>query len=135
MIKIYLDDIRTPIEDGWEIVRNYKDFVDLIEKTGLENIEKISLDHDLGETAIGEYFNNVIPNSRIDYSNIEEKTGYDCTKWLVDHYQNNNKVRFPEVLVHSANPVGSKNITSYINNFLKHIGQEENCYRVQIPHK
>lgn len=135
MVKIYLDDMRTPTDDGWEVVRDYDSFCEKIEDIGLENIEIISLDHDLGKTAIGEYFNNVIPNSTIDYDNIEEKTGYDCAKWLINHYEGNKKgYEFPKIVVHSANPVGSKNITSLINNFLKYSGMEPSCYRVQIPH-
>lgn len=136
MIKIYLDDIRTPKESGWEVVRSYEDFVDTVNKIGIENIDIISLDHDLGDTAIGEYYNNAINKNEIDYSKIREKTGYDCAKWIVSHYQekSTDNKKFPEILVHSANPIGSKNITSYINNFRKHTGMSGNCYRVQIPH-
>jgi hypothetical protein len=137
MIKIYLDDIRTPKEAKWKVARNYDDFVNLVNKIGIENIDVISLDHDLGDTAIGEYYNNAINKNEIDYSKIHEKTGYDCAKWIVDHYSRKlttNK-KFPDILVHSANPIGSKNITRYINNFRKSVGLKENCYRVQIPHE
>ena len=45
--KIYLDDIRTPVDKQWMVVRNYDEFVDKVTEIGLENIELISLDHDL----------------------------------------------------------------------------------------
>jgi hypothetical protein len=83
-IRIYLDDIRTPLETDWIICRNYEEFVQKVSDTGLENIELISLDHDLGQTAIREYFKNTSKNYIIDYNNIHEKTGYDCTKWIVN---------------------------------------------------
>jgi len=54
----------------------------------------ISLDHDLGDTAMKEYFNNVSPNYTLDYNNIEEKTGYDAAKFLVALFHNTNEGRF-----------------------------------------
>lgn len=148
MKKIYLDDVRTPISENWMIVRNYEEFVNIVREIGLDKIELISLDHDLGETAMKEYFNNVSPNYKLDYEKISEKTGYDCAKFLVDFYYEINsdkidmdrfekkklKFIFPTVCVHSANPIGSANIMGYINNFLMNEGQPQNCLRVQIPH-
>ena len=54
-IYLYLDDVRTPTADNWEVVRNYDEFVAHIRMRGLENYEVISLDHDLGDTAMQEY--------------------------------------------------------------------------------
>ena len=87
--KIYLDDVRTPVNTDWVVVRSYDEFVGKVRELGFENIEVISLDHDLGDTAMSEYFNNVSPNYTLDYSNIEEKTGMDCAKWIVDYYYDN----------------------------------------------
>ena len=145
--KIYLDDVRTPKDDEWIICRNYAQFVDRVVKLGLDNIEIISLDHDLGESAMSEYFNNVSPNYKLDYTNITEKTGYDCAKWLVDYFyevhpewieenrliKKGNKIPFPIVYTHSANPIGASNIMGYINNFLMNEAQPQTCVRVQIP--
>jgi len=154
-IRIYLDDVRTPIssvnewidEDlDWIVVRSYDEFVAKVKEVGLENILMISLDHDLGDTAMNEYFENVSPNYTLDYSNIHEKTGYDCAKWLVDHYYDNyvtqesrsekkqSGIIFPSVYTHSANPIGSANIMGYINNFFMNEGQPQTCIRVNIPH-
>lgn len=147
-IKIYLDDVRTPIDKTWNVVRNYNEFVTLVEKVGLNNISIISLDHDLGDTAMNEYFTNVSPNYTLDYDNINEKTGYDCIKWLVNHFYDTNeewiernrlikrgdKIPFPTVYTHSANPIGSANIMGYCNNFLMNEAQPQTCVRVNIPH-
>jgi hypothetical protein len=132
-IRIYLDDIRTPLETDWVICRNYEEFVQKVSDAGLENIELISLDHDLGQTAIREYFKNTSKNYIIDYNNIHEKTGYDCAKWIVNK-SIDEEIDLPTITVHSANPVGSANMMGYINNYLKNKRLTQNCIRVQIPH-
>jgi hypothetical protein len=76
---IYLDDVRTPNDEFWLVVRNYDEFVNTITEIGLENIELISLDHDLGDTAMMEWHTNVYHNFTLNYDNIKEKTGMDCT--------------------------------------------------------
>ena len=53
---LYLDDVRIPKSDNWEVVRNYDEFLAHIKMNGLENYEVISLDHDLGEGALIEYY-------------------------------------------------------------------------------
>jgi hypothetical protein len=143
---IYLDDIRTPAQiEGreWIVVRNFYEFVDKIEEIGLDGIDGISFDHDLGPQAMAEYYKNVMPNYSLDYSNIDELTGYHACKWLVDHYYEKNPLRlemerkekkeasfsFPVLTVHSANPVGSANIMGYLNNFLKNEAQPQSCVR------
>ena len=71
IIRIYLDDIRTPSSPNnewiegiaeWTVVRSYDEFVEKVKEVGLENIHLISLDHDLGDTAMKEYYENVSPN-------------------------------------------------------------------------
>ena len=148
MVKIYLDDERTPIQGEWEIVRDYNQFVKLINKYSLNNISMISLDHDLGDSAKEEYYDNVEKNNTLDYNHISEKTGYDCAKYLVEKFYLENpsrfdmdpeqkltgKISFPEINVHSANPIGSQNIISYINNFLRYERQPQSTSKVVIPH-
>lgn len=132
MKKIYLDDVRTPTDDSWIVVRNYDEFVEKITEIGLENIELISLDHDLGDTAMKEWHRNVYNNYELNYDNITEKTGMDCVKWLVEQWMNGSPV--VDVVVHSANAIGSGNMTGYINNY-RHINHlPQNCVRVKIEH-
>lgn len=102
MIKIFLDDIRIPLDSDWNIIKTYNDFVTVIEKISFNDIEIISLDHDLG-----------------DVGGMEgEKTGYDAAKWLVDQAISRNQ-KLPLIKVHSANPIGAKNIIEYVNNYLR----------------
>jgi hypothetical protein len=135
---IYLDDVRTPTQgvgddnQPWVVVRSYDEFVEKVNEIGLENIQSISLDHDLGDTAVSEWKNNVYHNYKLDYDNITEKTGYDCAKWLVEQWMDNKPV--VTVMTHSANAIGSANIMGYINNY-RHISRlPQNCVRVQIEH-
>ena len=141
-IRLYLDDVRSPKDpnnewvDGvpqWEVVRSYDEFVAHIQKNSLENYEVISLDHDLGETAMKEFYNNVHPNYTLDYNNIAEKTGYDCAKWLVAESMRTG-VPLPQIYTHSANPIGSANIMGYINNYLMSCRLPQSCVRVKIEH-
>jgi hypothetical protein len=132
-IKLYLDDIRTPNSDEWVVVRNYDELVSNIRLNGLDKYEVISLDHDLGDTAQKEYFNNVSPNYQLDYNNILEKTGLDCAKWLVAESMN-SKIPLPQIYTHSANPIGSANIMGYVNNYLKNCRLPQTCIRVKIEH-
>jgi hypothetical protein len=153
--KIYLDDFRVPLNGAhdpmpeygdWILVKNYQEFVGVVSAKGLNNIAVISLDHDLDESAMREYYNNVSPNYTLDYNNIVEKTGLDCAKWLISSYYEKSQtsqgrsekrksgITFPQIYVHSANPIGSANIMGYINNFFMNEGQPQNCIRARFPH-
>lgn len=130
--KIYLDDVRIPLDNEWVVVRDYDEFTKKINEIGFENIELVSLDHDLGPSAMKEWMKNVVENYSLDYDNISEKTGYDCAKWLVNEWMDGKQIF--DVVTHSANAIGSANIMGYINNY-RHINRlPQNCVRVQIGH-
>jgi hypothetical protein len=134
---IYLDDTRTPLSrvDGnpeWTVVRSYDEFVNKVNEIGLENIEQISLDHDLDQTAMNEWLYNTVKNYTINYDNIKEKTGYDCAKWLVKQWKQGKPV--VTVVTHSANAIGSAHIMGHINHY-RHLNKlPQNCVRVRIEH-
>jgi hypothetical protein len=139
--RIYLDDVRTPLSpnnawvDGieeWTVVRSYDEFVQKVNAVVLDHIDLISLDHDLGDSAMREWHYGVVKNYTINYDNITEKTGYDCAKWLVNQWLDGKTV--VKVVTHSANAVGSANIMGYINNYLHLHKLPQDCIRVQIEH-
>ena len=135
---IYLDDVRVPVkvhewEQDWIVVRSYDEFVAKITELGLENIQLITLDHDLGPQSTRHFLRSTINTSVFDYSQVDEKTGLDCAKWLVEHAMDNS-ITLPHVVVHSANPVGSANIMGYINNYLYINRMPQSCIRVQVEH-
>ena len=131
--RLYLDDVRTPTNEDWIIARDYDEFVKQVNLYGLESFDVISLDHDLGEGAMVEYYTNVKNNFTLDYKNIEEKTGMDCCKFLVSLSMTKN-IPLPQIYVHSANPIGSANMMGYINNYLMNCGLPQTCIRVKIEH-
>jgi hypothetical protein len=129
--KIYLDDVRTPTEDGWTVVRSYSEFVDKINEIGLDNIELISLDHDLDNSAMDEWMDNTYYSYTINYDNIKEATGLHCAWRLIKMWKAGGKL--VDVVVHSANAIGSGNIMGVINHY-RHVHRlPQNCVRVQIP--
>jgi hypothetical protein len=116
--KLYLDDVRTPKSEGWDIVRSYEDFVNYIEQNGIP--DEVSFDHDLSREHTKYYFDNGGHDNPPDPLGVEfkEKTGYDAAKWLCDYCWTNG-IPLPKWNVHSANPVGSDNIKFLLNNFEK----------------
>lgn len=102
-MRLFIDDLRVPSDVGlidheWIIVRNYNDAID---KITLCRPQEISFDHDLGE----------------------EKTGKDITNWLINKDQDNLSDNFIgydfKYNVHSANPIGKKNIEALLENYIK----------------
>jgi hypothetical protein len=139
--RIYLDDIRTPntpnnaLTSGipeWTVVRSYEEFVSKITEIGLENIELISLDHDLGDSAMKEWHANVYYNYVLNYDNITEKTGMDCAKWLVKQWLDG--APYVQVNVHSANAVGAGNMLGLIWNYCHIHKIPQNSVRWNPPH-
>jgi hypothetical protein len=124
MTKLFLDDVRIPTdcltymqhrigkkseiyEELWEIVRNYDEFIDFISKNGVPDI--VSFDHDLAD----EHYSPDMYSGQETYNKLykefKEKTGNDCAKWLCQ-YCLENGIPLPFCIVHSMNPVGTKNI-------------------------
>jgi hypothetical protein len=127
--KLFLDDIRQVKdacnympnprvywEDGWDVVRNYTEFVNYIKRNPMP--ELISFDHDLADIHYEVDFNDWLDFTS-DQLGVEE-TGLDCAKFLVE-YCLDNGLKLPEYLVHSANPVGRSNIRGYLDNAKKHL--------------
>ena len=105
---LFLDDVRVPTDVTWadvpidqhySVVRNYKEFVDLVTLRGVPKF--VCYDHDLA-----------------DCVNKIEMTGFDCAKWLVAYCSDRN-IKHPPYDVHSKNPIGKQNIESYINSYNK----------------
>lgn len=96
----------------WTIVRNYRQFVDAIEKNGLPEV--ISFDHDLGEEAYSEAFKNHLKT--FDYTKVREKTGYDCALWLVN-YCLDRRIDLPQYYIHTMNPIGAENIIKLFESY------------------
>lgn len=122
MYKLFLDDLRNPVdayfymhapiynEEGWVIVRNYAEFVDMITSQGIPEI--VSFDHDLADEHYG-------MQDHIEYGMLAEKTGYHCAQWLINYCIDHNKDLPKYVLIHSMNTVGRQNIESLFRTYEK----------------
>jgi CheY-like chemotaxis protein len=66
-----------------------------------EYFEVIFLDHDLGD--------------RIYVSSFDQNTGYTVAKWLCSY--ENNKFLKSNIIVHSMNETGAKNIVNLLDNW------------------
>jgi len=131
MIRLYLDDVRTPFDEGWTVVRNYKEFVTAIEEFGVPDL--VSFDHDLAEEHMKDYFLHQYNGEKfIDYDSFKIETGRECVEYLINYCIRKNKP-LKEVTVHSANELGSENIQAIVKQFQRYCGQEENCIRTFYP--
>lgn len=123
-IKLFLDDARAEPQ-GWAVCRSFQEFKTFV----LQNpeIEVISFDHDLEKEhyAIDFEMWELMP----EIAGVAE-TGYDCAKWLLNHLDENPKIKVPKMFVHSANPAGSKNILYLINRWLLDKALKNDCVRV-----
>ena len=101
--RLYLDDVRTPQQDDWVVVRTPKAFRQTI--LDKEHLPKaISLDHDLGEGL---------------------ESGYDIMHWLVDLALDHDlPLEDVDLNSHSANPVGRKNIESLFESWKRSKNKE-----------
>ena len=99
---LYVDDERPlPLQykDNWDVARNYDQAISMLTKN---KYDVVSLDHDIASWN----------------KEGREMTGYDIALWLAERKHNNEYVP-PEVFVHSANPVGVKNIQGVVDRYLK----------------
>lgn len=85
MINIYVDDLRD-CPTGFVIAKTYKDAIHLLENN---EVNILSLDHDLGEDFQG----NLLP------------TGYDLVKYICE-----KGIKINKIYIHTDNPVGRENM-------------------------
>lgn len=101
MYNLFIDDLRDVKnhypEQEFITVRTYNDAVQCVEQNGLPKF--VSFDHDLG-----------------DVDSTDEKTGYTFAKYLIQYMLDNSLTERFEYFIHSANPVGAKNIECYLEN-------------------
>lgn len=127
-INIFLDDYRNPADltympysffyfsEKFEIVRNYEQFVEILEKCLKENltINSISFDHDLCES-------HYDLSKSCDYDNMQEHeyTGYHCLiKYLEFANDNSLKIKNNSIHIHTMNGDGLNNMKDIIDRYV-----------------
>lgn len=94
-MKVFLDDIRDPPDNSWTVFRSADNhFYGLLH---FGEVTAISLDHDLGE---------------------DKDTGYDVICFL-ERLAADRRYIPKEILIHTANPVGRKNMEAALRNIQK----------------
>lgn len=94
--KLFIDDIRIPPDDLWRIVRSSDEAIDFVKTYGIPHM--ISFDHDLGGNDTSMVF--------VDWLIIQILDG---------------ELTLPadfSFSVHSANPVGTENLSKKLSNFI-----------------
>jgi hypothetical protein len=113
-MKLFIDDLRDPPDDTWTVVRTGREAIEYIKKDvkyqdtlpyvcydDPKLISHISFDHDLADT------------------NTPEVTGYTVMRFIEDSmYYDYYEPPFLEI--HSANPVGRKNMQACIDAIERH---------------
>lgn len=135
---LWLDDIRDPFEEFYlkhitklvsdseyqlpvsvVWIKNYDEFKLYLRHRGLP--ELVSFDHDLADEHYDPSMLHDPESYNEKYDSFQEKTGYDCLKYLCQYCQDNVLPLPKEIHFHTANPVGKQNMISYLENFKKHI--------------
>jgi hypothetical protein len=94
MYRLFLDDVRNPPDKDWVVCRSTQEAIEIIIQKGMPDF--MSLDHDLG--------------------------GDDTTMVFLKRLVNevwDGKSNPPNYQVHSANPIGTQNIISYMESWIK----------------
>lgn len=98
MERLYIDDERSPKTDHqWKVVRTSAEAIEYLIRNGCPMY--ISFDHDLGGDDTSMIIVNWLVNMDMDMSN----------EFIPENFEFN---------VHSANPVGAKNIEGHLNSYL-----------------
>jgi hypothetical protein len=103
---LFLDDMRIPPEDNmpsktvrpfWTLAQSTAEAIELVKAKGMPDL--MSLDHDLGG----------------------EDKSLHFLRWLSDEFWD-GKETIPAYFVHSANPVGARNIMSFMDSWKRSQG-------------
>jgi hypothetical protein len=128
MYYLWVDDMR-PIRPDWvdvaavEIAKNYDEAIAAMLRT---EFDVVSLDHDLG--ACDACMNGRTPDQWLQESNYQSmphcshaKTGYDILWWMTLTKEANPGWGPKEILIHTANPVGRKNMQGVLARYWENL--------------
>ena len=106
-MKIFIDDVRFPPDSSWLLVKDVASAMKCI-KHNLNEVTLISFDHDLGEDV------NQIPTTTIPIATYLEELAYN------GQYPKQLKLQ-----IHSANPVGRKNLELIFKSIQRFINNDK----------
>ena len=107
--QLFIDDLRNPADvysaavpelapQTWTVARSSEEAVKLVQKLGMPT--RMSLDHDLGICSNGKggTTTDIVPT---------------FLRWLANEFWDGSAM-VPSYIIHSANPVGAKNMDSFM---------------------
>lgn len=97
-LKLWIDDIRIPPDNTFDIARTYDDAISLLQTNQYDHIW---LDHDLS-----------------DFKDGKERTGYSIVQWLVERKVMDDLHVPNHYSFLTSNPVGRKNMKDLIDRYL-----------------
>lgn len=100
--KIWLDDVRPVPDSTWMLFTCAFELNDYLAKGGIDLVDVISLDHDLGD---------------------DEKfgTGYHVVEYIEECVHMHEDYPIPELRIHSANPVGIRKMQMGIDSINRYL--------------
>ena len=101
-MKLYVDDIR-PAPEGWQQARTVTDAIRFLSMFG-DQVDEISLDHDISYAVEVAGTQRPFPSPE-DFSAV--------ALYIARYYEEKS----PVITVHSANPVGARNIEAILYGF------------------
>lgn len=128
MYNLFLDDVRQPkeaflygeskmlceysgIPNGcWEIVRNYDDFVKILNVKGLPRV--VSFDCDLVKEHVQHYMSESLITGVYECENFQNKCGIHCANYFKSLLKGDEDIK---IYVHSANHVGRRIIKQLLS--------------------
>ena len=118
-MKLYVDDIR-PAPEGWQQARTVTDAIRFLSMFG-EQVNEISLDHDISYAV-------EVAGTQRPFPSPENFTA--VAMYIRTMYISNGFV-LPEITIHSANPVGAKELSNILCEFSVKIAPESRVNRLE----
>lgn len=105
-MKLFVDDIR-PAPEGWMQARTVTEAIRTIARFGHE-ITDISLDHDISMAVLVQGTERPFPSP---------ETFQAVAYYIVEYYNLPEKRPEPKITIHTANPVGGKDLEAILRGF------------------
>lgn len=105
-MKLYIDDIR-PAPEGWQQARTVTDAIRFLSQFGKE-VDEISLDHDISYAV-------EVAGTQRPFPSPENFSA--VARFMVAYYHEVANSKRPEIIIHTANPVGAQDLADILKEF------------------
>lgn len=119
-MRLYIDDIR-PAPEGWIQARTVTDAIRFIAQFG-EQITDISIDHDISYAV-------EVAGTQRPFPSPENFTG--VARFIAEYYDARSIIEPPHVIIHTANPVGGKELEHILADFFPEVKPESSVNRLE----